>query len=79
MKWKMKAEDKIEEVIDVHVDSDWAGCKETRKSMSGGMLVVHGVVVKFWSRSQKSRAMSSTTRRLEVQQKALDFKLWQRF
>ena len=24
--------------ITVHVDSDWAGCKETRKSTSGGVL-----------------------------------------
>ena len=45
--------------IDVFVDSDWAGCTTTRKSTSGGMLVVGGAVVKSWSRTQKTRALSS--------------------
>ena len=43
--------------VDVYVDSDWAsGWK--RKSTSGGMVVVDGVGIKHWSRTQKARALS---------------------
>jgi hypothetical protein len=45
-------------VVDVHVDSDWAGGAD-RKSTSGGMILLEGVGIKHWSRTQKSRAMSS--------------------
>jgi len=45
--------------IRAYVDSDWAGCKVTRKSTSGGLLVVAGMVVKSWSSTQGSVATSS--------------------
>jgi hypothetical protein len=44
--------------LDVHVDSDWAGGAD-RKSTSGGMVMLEGVGIKHWSRTQRSRAMSS--------------------
>ena len=44
--------------IDVYVDSDWAS-GWSRKSTSGGMVVVNGAGVKHWSRTQKARALSS--------------------
>ena len=47
------------EFNDAFVDSDWGGDRKTRKSTSGGMLVVGGTCIKSWSRSQKSRALSS--------------------
>ena len=48
--------------IVVHVDSDWwVGCKTSRKSTSGGMLIVGEVPVKSWSSTQAT----------EVEQKAL--------
>ncbi len=43
----------------VYVDSDWAGCKTTRRSTSGGIIVVSGVVVKSWSTTQSTVATSS--------------------
>ena len=56
--WHM--DDREEEMaLDVFADSDWAGCKSSRKSTSGGMIVVGGTVVKSWSRTQKTRALSS--------------------
>ena len=44
--------------VDVYVDSDWAGCRSTRKSTSGGMVAVAGDVVKTWSSTQGSIALS---------------------
>ena len=40
-------------------DTDWAGCKSTRRSTSGGM-VMHGAhLVRSWSRMQNLVALSS--------------------
>ena len=52
-------EDGADAVIDVYVDSDWAGGAD-RKSTSGGVVVLSGAAIKHWSRTQKSRALSST-------------------
>ena len=46
------------DVIKVFTDSDWAGCRKTRKSTSGGIVVLGGVV-KGWSSTQPSIALSS--------------------
>ena len=40
-------------------DSDWAGCRASRKSMSGGILAIGGGIVKSWSNRQASIALSS--------------------
>ena len=45
--------------IQVYVDSDWAGCKTTRKSTSGGALAWGGGLLKSWSTTQGSVALSS--------------------
>ena len=44
--------------LDLHVDSDWAK-GEDRKSTSGGMVMLEGAGIKHWSRTQKTRALSS--------------------
>jgi hypothetical protein len=49
----------FEEVLDVYADSDWAGCKSTRKSTSGGFICLGGGALKSWSGSQASVALSS--------------------
>jgi len=41
------------------VDSDWADSKLTRKSCSGGALLLHGSNVSSWARTQTSYAQSS--------------------
>ena len=46
-------------VIEVLVDSDWAGCPVTRRSTSGGVMIVHGMCIKAWSATQKVVARSS--------------------
>eukprot|EP00971_Amphidinium_carterae_P332409 6466558-Amphidinium_carterae.1 len=40
-------------------DSNWAGCRKTRKSTSGGMLQIGGCLVYSWSRTQSVIAQSS--------------------
>ena len=39
-------------------DSDWAGDKTTRKSTSGGILAVADSMIKSWSSTQATRALS---------------------
>ena len=45
--------------IMVYVDSDWAGCKVTRKSTSGGAITWDGGLLKSWSTTQGATALSS--------------------
>ena len=45
--------------IDVYTDTDWAGCVRTRKSTSGGALVLGRHLVKSWSSTQSEVALSS--------------------
>jgi len=45
--------------INVWVDSDWAGCHETRKSTSGGVIMHGRHIVKHWSSTQNVIALSS--------------------
>ena len=44
---------------DVYTDTDWAGCPRTRKSTSGGCLMLGAHVIKCWSSTQASLALSS--------------------
>ena len=53
------AEDGGEGPLEVYSDSDWAGCPRTRKSTSGGMLVMGGGLLKSWSTTQGPIALSS--------------------
>eukprot|EP00972_Heterocapsa_arctica_P098882 14591264-Heterocapsa_arctica.AAC.1 len=41
------------------VDTDFAGCLETRKSTSGGVLMHGSHCVRIWSRTQSVIALSS--------------------
>ena len=46
--------------IETYVDSDWAGCVLTRKSTSGGAIMLGDHLVKHWSSTQSVLALSST-------------------
>ena len=45
--------------IEGYSDSDWAGCRVTGKSTSGGVIMVGGHFIKGWSRTQGSVTLSS--------------------
>ena len=45
--------------ITAFTDSDWAGCKVTRASTSGGVITWGGGLLKSWSKTQGSIALSS--------------------
>ena len=47
------------DALDVYVDTDWAGCPKTRKSTSGGCVMVGRHAVKHWSSTQASISLSS--------------------
>ena len=45
--------------IEVYSDTDSAGCVRTRKSTSGGCMMIGSHVTKFWGSTQASLALSS--------------------
>ena len=45
--------------ISIYSDTDWAGCPRTRKSTSGGCILVGTHLIKTWSSTQASVALSS--------------------
>lgn len=51
-----KSED---EYSDVYVDTDFAGCAQSRRSTSGGVMLYHGHCVKHWSVTQTTLSLSS--------------------
>ena len=46
-------------IAETYVDSDWAGCRKSRKSTSGGVIYLGGVAVRGWSSNQSVIALSS--------------------
>lgn len=48
-----------QEVLNVYTDVDWAGCRETRKSITGGCALMGGRTLKGWSKTQGLVALSS--------------------
>ena len=47
------------DVIRVCSDANWAGCKESRKSTSGGCVKYGSHLIRFWSKTQATIAQSS--------------------
>ena len=46
-------------LVRVFTDSDWAGCRKTRRSTSGGVIMLGDHMVKHWSKTQSGVALSS--------------------
>ena len=55
-----------EKTIDGYSDSDWAGCRVTGKSKSGGALLIGHHFMKGWSRTQNYVTTSSAEAELVV-------------
>ena len=48
-----------EDTIQVYVDADFAGCQTSRKSTCGGIVVWRGGVIKTWSKTKSTIALST--------------------
>jgi hypothetical protein len=55
--WRFRLQE--DEGVTVYSDTDWAGCVRTRKSTSGGCIVTGSHLIKTWSSTQSSVALSS--------------------
>ena len=56
--YEWQSEDEAVE-LRVFVDSDWAGCVQTRRSTSGGVVMLGRHTLKTWSTTQPTIALSS--------------------
>ena len=56
--WRFEYQDEGQK-LKVCTDSDWAGCKKTRKSSSGGVLMLGSHCIKTWCSTQGALALSS--------------------
>ena len=56
--WDFVMQDDTEEV-NIFTDSDWAGCRRSRKSTSGGAIRVGQHTIKTWANTQAIVAKSS--------------------
>ena len=56
--------------VRVYSDSDWAGCRKTRKSTSGGAIVIGSHCIRTWSKTQATLALSSAEAELVALVKA---------
>ena len=45
--------------VEVYSDTDWSGCVKTRKSTSGGCMILGAHLIKSWSSTQSSISLSS--------------------
>ena len=57
-------------ILKVYADADWAGCRETRKSTTGGCAVLGTHTLKGWSKTQALIALSSGESELHAALKA---------
>ena len=49
----------VQSVIKTYTDADWAGCRATRKSTTGGCVMLGAHTLKGWSKTQALVALSS--------------------
>ena len=47
------------DMVDVYSDTDWAGCIKTRKSTSGGCIMLGSHLLKSWASTQSNISLSS--------------------
>ena len=59
-----------QETIEGLSDSDWAGCRRTRRSTSGGVVMHGSHLIHHWSRTQAGVALSSAEAELNAMLKA---------
>ena len=60
----------VEMDVETYTDSDWAGCRKTGKSTSGGAVTIGEHFIKGWSTTQASITLSSAEAELVAMTKA---------
>ena len=63
--YKFQSQEEINELVG-YSDSDWAGCRRTRRSTSGGAIFHGKHLVQHWSRTQSTIALSSVEAELNA-------------
>ena len=63
LKFRWQSELKM---VSAYTDSDWAGCKSTGRSTSGGALMIGRHLVKSYSKQQRTIALSSAEAELHA-------------
>ena len=58
MIWKFDFQESTSQ-FDTFTDANWAGCRRTRKSTSGGVIMVGTHLIKSWAKTQATIARSS--------------------
>ena len=56
--WKYNWQSTVK-VLDVHSDANWAGCRVSRKSSSGGTIAIGGHLIRTYAKTQSVIAKSS--------------------
>ena len=59
-----------EDAVEAFTDSDWAGCRQTGKSTSGGAVMIGEHFIKSWATTQASITLSSAEAELVAMTKA---------
>ena len=57
--YSYKFMNKVPEYIDVYADTDFAGCKDTRRSTSEGVAMIGSHCIKHWAKTQTTVSLSS--------------------
>ena len=55
----------------VYTDADWAGCRKTRKSTSGGVVMRGSHCIKYWSKTQHNIVFSTAEAELVAMVKGI--------
>ena len=56
--WKYHWQSPVD-VLDIHSDANWAVCRKSRKSSSGGTIAIGGHLIRAYSKTQSVIAKSS--------------------
>jgi hypothetical protein len=56
--WRFELQSPVE-TVDAFSDANWAGCRRSRKSTSGGALMIGSHLIKCWAKTQATIAKSS--------------------
>lgn len=48
-----------DDTLEIFVDTDFAGCKETRRSTAGGIAMINNSNIKAWAKTQTTTVLSS--------------------